>query len=878
MAALFVRKPRDASGPGDGASPPLAVPSSSHSQSADEVLAALDVDGDVGLTEEEARRRRESIGRNEIADDGTTPWWVLLWRQIAQAVIVLLLGAAVVGLVVGEVVEAIAILIALIVNITVGFATEFKATTSMEALKDLLRTVAEVERDNRREEIDAADLVPGDIVGIESGEQVPADLRVIDAEGLQIDEAGLTGESASATKDTSPVDASTPLAERTCMAYMGTTVLAGRGRGVVVATGARTEMGRIAELTSSAEQTQAPLQAGLNHLSSRLAIGVVIGSIVLFLLGWWRGNDVTEMVEIAVALAIAVVPEGLPAVATLTMAVGMRRMARGNALVRRLPAVETLGSTTVVCTDKTGTLTRNEMTVVETHVAEGAEDDHLWHASALCNDADIDQEGDPVGDPTEVALLEAAGKAGLDWRGLREASARDHEVPFDSASKRMAVVVDGIVHAKGAPEVILQPARDQALIHAARTWATRGLRTLAFARGEASGDGDELFEGLQAVGVVGMHDPPRTQASAAVEALHGAGVRVVMITGDRPDTATAIGRQLGFRTEGAFTGAELAEMDKDELSAPLQGDAIFARVAPEHKLRIIEALQSQGEVVAVTGDGVNDAPALRQADVGVAMGSGTDVAKDAADVVLLDDQFGTIELAVQEGRRIFTNIRRFGQYLFSWHVAEVSVITVAVLAGWSPPLAGLMILWNNLVIDVVPSFALALEPSRTDVMKEPPRDPREPVISRAVLRRIALHGLLVAATGFAAYGAAHLWLDLSNPQAQSVTFLTMSVAQTLAVFNARSESGSGLRGARQNPWLWGALAVVGTLTMAAMTLPPLRDILGIAAIPGVAWMVALLLALVPLAAVQATRAVRSALARHPSPPRLSVPVGDERRS
>ncbi|MDN4479773.1 cation-translocating P-type ATPase [Demequina muriae] len=861
MAALFARTPRDASGPGEDDAASLRAMPSPHSRPTDDVLTALDVDAGVGLTEEEARRRRERIGRNEIADDGGTPWWVLLWRQIAQAVIVLLLGAAVVGLFVGEVVEAIAILIALIVNVAVGFGTEFKAAKSMEALKNLLRTVAEVERDDRREEVDAADLVPGDIVGIESGEQVPADLRIIDAEGLQIDEAGLTGESASVTKDPSPVDSSTPLAERTCMAYMGTTVLAGRGRGVVVATGARTEMGRIAELTSSAEQTQAPLQAGLNHLSSRLAIGVVIGSIVLFLLGWWRGNDVTEMVEIAVALAIAVVPEGLPAVATLTMAVGMRRMAQGNALVRRLPAVETLGSTTVVCTDKTGTLTRNEMTVVETHVAEGAEDDHLWHASALCNDADIDQEGDPVGDPTEVALLEAAGKAGLDWRGLREASARDDEVPFDSASKRMAVVVDGIVHAKGAPEVILHPARDQALAHAAQTWATQGLRTLAFARGEASGDGDELFEGLRAVGVVGMHDPPRTQASAAVEALHGAGVRVVMITGDRPDTATAIGRQLGFRTERALTGAELAEMDPDELSALLQGDAIFARVAPEHKLRIIEALQAQGEVVAVTGDGVNDAPALRQADVGVAMGSGTDVAKDAADVVLLDDQFGTIELAVQEGRRIFTNIRRFGQYLFSWHVAEVAVITVAVLAGWPAPLAGLMILWNNLVIDVVPSFALALEPSRTDVMKEPPRDPREPVISRAVLRRIALHGLLVAATGFAAYGAAHLWLDLSNAQAQSITFLTMSLAQTLAVYNARSESGSGFRGARRNRWLWAALAVVGTLTMAAMTFPPLRDVLGLAAIPGVAWLVALVLALVPLVAVQTTRAVRSALAR-----------------
>ncbi|MFW7414162.1 cation-translocating P-type ATPase [Demequina sp. SO4-18] len=827
-----------------------------HARAVDEVLTTLDVDGESGLSSTEASRRRERAGRNEIGDDGGTPWWVLLWRQIANAVIVLLLGAAVVGLVIGEVVEAIAIMVALIVNVAVGFGTEFKAAKSMAALKDMLRTVAEVERDNRREEIDAAELVPGDIVGIEAGEQVPADIRIIDAEGLQIEEAGLTGESAGVDKQTEPVDRSVALADRTCMAYMGTTVLAGRGRGVVVATGTATEMGRIAELASSAEQTQAPLQAGLNQLSSRLAIGVVIGAAVLFLVGWWRGNDIAEMVEIAVALAIAVVPEGLPAVATLTMAVGMRRMAKGNALVRRLPAVETLGSTTVVCSDKTGTLTRNEMTVVEARLAEGADEDHLWHASALCNDADVDTDGDPVGDPTEVALLEAAGDAGLDWRQLRESTSRDDEVPFDSTSKRMAVVVDGIVHAKGAPEVILDDARDEVLVRAAEEWASQGLRTLAFARGDASGDGDALFEGLRAVGVVAMQDPPREKVDDAVEVLHSAGVRVLMITGDRPDTATAIGRQLGFRAEAAVTGAEMSDMSDQELRGHLDGDAVFARVAPEHKLRIIEVLQGQGEVVAVTGDGVNDAPALRQADVGVAMGSGTDVAKDAADVVLLDDHFGTIELAVQEGRRIFANIRRFGQFLFSWHVSEVVVITVAVLAGWPAPLAGLMILWNNLVIDVIPSFALALEPSRRDVMKDPPRDPREAVISRSVLVRIGLHGLLVATTGFAAYGAAHLWLDLSDAQAQTVTFLAMSAAQTLAVFNARSESGSGFRGAGANPWLWAALAVVGSLTAFAMTFPPLRDILGLAVIPGEAWGVAMALALLPLVAVQTTRAVR----------------------
>ena len=826
---------------------------------AGDVAEALGVDPEVGLSTAEADRRRERHGRNELGEQRQTPWWRLLWDQIANAVVILLLGAGVVGFAVGEVVEAVAIFIVLVVNTVVGFVTEHRAAQSMAALRQMIQTVAEVERDDRRDEINAAELVPGDIVGVEAGEQVPADVRLLEAEDLQVEEAGLTGESEAVAKDPSAVDEDTPLGDRTNMLFMGTTVVAGRGRGVVVATGTQTEMGQISELAESAEQGRAPLQEGLARLSRRLAIVVVVGAGVLLGIGVLRGREIAEVVEIAVALAIAVVPEGLPAVATLTLAVGMRRMAAGNALVRRLAAVETLGSTTVVCSDKTGTLTRNQMDVVETVLADDADVDTLWRAAALCNDADVDPDGDPVGDATEVALLHAAGEHGLDWRNLREVADRRREVPFSSDTKRMAVVVEGTVFVKGAPEVLLDGERYADLAQAATRMANQALRTLAMAHRPAPPDDasdEELFADLDILGVVGMHDPPRDTAIGAVEALHTAGIRTVMITGDRPDTARAIAAEMDVSEGDVVTGLQLADMSVEQLAEAVRRIEVFARVDPEHKLRIIEALQAAGEVVAVTGDGVNDAPALSQADVGVAMGSGTDVAKDAADIVLLDDEFDTIETAVAEGRRIFANIRRFGQFLFSWHVAEVTVITASLVGGFAPPLAGLMILWNNLVIDVLPSFALALEPGRADVMREPPRDPQEPVINRGLVKLILSQAALVAGVGLAAFGLGTVQLGLDVSGAQTMTFLAMSVGQTLAVFNARTEHGSGFRGASRNAWLWGALVITAALETIALTVPGLSDVLGLAPLPLRGWVMAAGLGLVPLVVTQTARALR----------------------
>ncbi|MDX1619650.1 MAG: cation-transporting P-type ATPase [Nitriliruptorales bacterium] len=839
---------------------PAAPVEQPHALPPEDVLSQLDVDPEVGLSSEEADRRREQYGENRLREQKGTPWWELLWDQIAEAVIVLLLGAAIAGFVVGEIIEAVAILVVLIVNTIVGFVTEFQAARSMESLRQMMTTVADVERDDRRDEVDAGVLVPGDIVMVEAGEKVPADLRVIEAEDIQVEESALTGESETVGKSPDPVDENAAVGDRHSMLFMGTTVADGRARGVVVATGTATEMGKVAELAESAEQTKAPLQEGLDQLSRRLAVGVIVGAAVLFGIGILRGREASEVVEIAIALAIAVVPEGLPAVATLTLAVGMRRMARGNALVRRLPAVETLGSTTVVCSDKTGTLTRNEMRVVEIALADGASEDELWESAVLCNDSDIDEDDDPVGDPTEVALLRGAGEHGLGWRDLRESQDRRREVPFDSETMRMATVYGDVVHVKGAPEAMLDEQSHGELVDRAAAMADGALRTLAIARRSYPGDDtddEQLFADLEILGIVGMEDPPRDTASDAIDLLHQAGIRTVMITGDRPDTAEAIADRMDLpKHEGVLEGSDIDGQEDTEVEEHVGQFEVFARVDPEHKLRIVEALQKQGEVVAVTGDGVNDAPALSQADVGVAMGSGTDVAKDAADIVLLDDRFATIETAVEEGRRIFANIRRFGQFLFSWHVAEVTVITASLVGGFAAPLSGLMILWNNLVIDVLPSFALALEPSRTDVMREPPRDPNEPVINRPILKRIATQAALVAGIGLLAFFLGLNVYGLETEGARTMTFVAMSVGQTLAVFNARSDTGSGFTGAASNPWLWGALGLTAVLEAAALAIPPLREVLGLSSLPAQGWLVAGLLGLVPVATTQVWRVAR----------------------
>ena len=839
-----------------------------HALEVDEVLRRLDVDEEVGLDAREVERRRRVVGRNALEQRRRLSGWSILWDQTRSAVVLLLMAAVVAGVAIGEIVEAAAVAVVLVVNTVVGFVTELRAVRSMEALQRLAGSVADVERQDRRDEIDAVELVPGDIVAVEAGDRVPADIRLIEASDLEVEESALTGESEAVHKRVEAVPVESPLAERAGMLYTGTTVRAGRGRGVVIATGTSTEVGRIADLAAATDTMQAPLQAGLERLGRTLSLVVVGLAVALAGLGAVRGLEVREVVEVSIALAVAIVPEGLPAVATLTLTVGMRRMARQNALVRRLPTVETLGSTSVIASDKTGTLTANEMRVVEMYSADGVDPDDLWRVAVLCNDADIAPDGDPIGDPTEVALLRGAEDAGYDWRAERERLERDDEIPFDSDAKRMAVVIGGQVLAKGAPEVMLDPTDHTDLFTEVDAMSERALRTLAIAAGpapDAGGSDEGLFAAADPLGVVGIMDPPRPAAIDAVAVCHRAGVRVVMVTGDQPGTAAAVARELGIRHEHVMTGADIDACDDDELARRIVEVDVFARVAPEHKLRLVRALQADGEIVAVTGDGVNDAPALRQADVGIAMGrAGTDVAREAADIVLTTDDISTIEHALQEGRRIFENIRRFGQFLFSWHLSVVLVVVASIVLGEAAPLAGLMILWNNLIIDVIPSFALALEPSSDDAMSTPPRPKNEPVLGAGTVRRILVQGLLVGGVGLTAYLLATGPLDLALGEARTVTFVALTSAQLLAVFNARTDRGSGFRGATANPYLWGALAITIGLEAMALSIVPLRDLLGLTVLSPTAWAVALCLATVPLVLTQTVRVWRDRGPSHKS--------------
>jgi P-type Ca2+ transporter type 2C len=833
----------------------------SHALSADEVLARLTVDGDTGLSHDEVSTRRHRFGFNRLRQaDGTSTWSILI-DQLRSAVVLLLVIAAVAGFAIGKNVEGVAVLVVLVANTVIGFVTELRALRSMEALDALATALADVERQDRRDEIDAVELVPGDIVSLEAGDGVPADLRLIEAEDLRIEEASLTGESEPVLKSIEPLPRDTAMGDRTNMAFMGTTVLAGRGRGVVVATGRHAAVGQIAELTAGTPRLQAPLQAGLEQLGRTLTLVVIGLAIALTGLGLARGLDLDEVLEISIALAVAIVPEGLPAVATLTLTVGMRRMARQNALVRRLPVVETLGSTTVIASDKTGTLTRNEMSVAAFTAAEGIDDSELWLAAIVCNDSDVAPDGDPVGDPTEVALLHGAADAGLDWRALRNDHERVGEVPFDSATKRMAVATADAIYVKGAPEVIIHRGTPgaEALLVAVEEMSAGALRTLAVARKRGGGviDAETAFADVELLGIVGLADPARPEAIVAVEECRHAGIRVVMVTGDQPRTAASIGEQFGMRTASVVTGVQLDAMSSEQLVDTVRDTDVFARVNPEHKLRIVEALQANGEIVAVTGDGVNDAPALSQANVGVAMGrSGTEVARQAADIVLTDDDFTTITHAVAEGRRIFANVQRFGRFIFSWHLGVTVIVTVAVLAGSPPPLAGLMILWNNLVIDVLPSFALALEPAGEDTMKDPPRPAGEPVLGRSTLKRIATQAALIAAVGLTTFYVLAPAFGLDGTSRQTMTFVAITAAQLLAVFNARTETGSGFVNATRNPFLWLALAVSLAFEAAALGVPALRDTLGLSTMSAGAWTAALLIAVVPLLLTQTTRVAR----------------------
>jgi magnesium-transporting ATPase (P-type) len=878
-----------------------------HALEVPEVERRLDT-GPRGLTQAEAAARLDLYGPNQMEEDPPPPALLVFIRQFRSPLIFILLVAMVVTLLLQEYLDAIVIAAVLLLNAVIGFAQERKAEGAVWALMQLVVPSARVIRDGQDQEVDSRELVVGDVVLLESGTRVPADLRLRSATALRIDESLLTGESVPVSKRVEPVPSEAAVPDRSSMAYTGAIVTTGRGSGVVVATGDATELGSIAGLVRTEVLTASPLQRRIERFAAVIGVAVGVAATVVFASGLALGTPVHEMFLVAVAVAVSAVPEGLPVAVTITLAVGVSRMAGRRAIVRRLPAVETLGSTTVIGSDKTGTLTVNRMTVQEIWTAPrrftlagGApggefvaggepvvvEDDRVLHLTlltgVLTNEADVHRRGQELvvsGDPTEVALLLSAMDGGIDARVARAASPVFGEIPFEPERRYSASVrtsSDGLtVFVKGAPEQLATMCSqvltddgavplDPAIINDAATdLAGRGYRVLAFAyrdlpREPADPGALQEPRDLILLGLQGMIDPPRPGVRDAVAACQEAGIRVVMITGDHALTAATIAGQIGITAAGArgLTGVELANLDDDELSGRLAGVSVFSRVSPEDKLRIVNALQAEGEVVAVTGDGVNDAPALKAADIGIAMGDkGTDVAREASDMVLADDNFVTIVAAVEEGRVTFDNIRKVTFFLVSTGAAEIVAVITGVWLQWPLVFLPAQLLWLNLVTNGLQDIALAFEPGEKGVLRRPPRRPGGGVLDRLMWERVVVAGLVMAAGTLSLFRWA---LDGSGSvtKAQTVALTTMVVYQVFQAGNARSETESVLqRSPFSNKFLYLATAAAVSIHVAALYLPPTQALLRVEPIEAAAWLRIVVVATSILFAMEAHKYLR----------------------
>jgi Ca2+-transporting ATPase len=843
-----------------------------HALAAGEAADRLGVDPGNGLDDVAVVRLRAVHGRNVLAEARRRPPWLVFVDQFRNLLIVVLIGAAVLAGLVGDLKDTVVIGVVLLFNAVLGFVQEHRAERSLAALRQMLVATARVRRNGTVVEVDAADLVPGDVVLLEAGDRVPADGRLVAAHSVEVDESALTGESTPVAKTVEAVDAGEPLAERTGMAYMNTVVTRGRAELVVTATGMTTEIGRLAGLLEAAQDGHTPLQQQLHVLGTRLALVAAVAVTAFFVLGLARGESFADTMLSAVALAVAAIPEGLPAVVTVTLAVGVHQLAKRGAIVKRLASVETLGSTTVICSDKTGTLTLNQMTaravVVDGHhldvtgegyTADGRiGGDHarlpaLLEAAVLCNDSRI-ADGALIGDPTEGALVALAAKAGVDADALRRKQPRLAELPFDSARKFMATFhVAGdriVVHVKGATDVLLDRcaldavAADRAHADLDRL-ASEGLRVLALATGTLDAgalDGrpseDDLLalvDRLDLLGLVGLLDPPRPEARAAIATSKRAGIAVKMITGDHAATATAIARSLGIEG-GTRTGADLDRLDDAALAEVVATTGVFARVAPEHKIRLVRALQAQGHVVAMTGDGVNDAPALKGADIGVAMGiTGTEVSKEAADMVLTDDNFATIVRAVEYGRTIYDNISKFVRFQLSTNLGAILSLLGAQIAGLPVPFTAIQVLWVNLIMDGPPAMALGVDPPATGVMDRKPRAAGARILTGRRLGRLLGSGVVMAA---GTLGVLAWQMDVGTEEhALAMAFTTFVLFQVFNVFNARNEHGSAFsRDSLRNGKLWAALTGVVVLQALAVHLGPVQELFGTAALTVTDWL------------------------------------------
>ncbi len=870
-----------------------------------------------GLSAEEARHRLLNLGANELKERPRPGFWALLWDQFNNFLIIILIVAALISLALGEYVDSAAIIMIVILNAVIGVVQESKAEKALEALQKMSAPNAAVIRAGVLVHVPGREVVPGDVVMLEAGNFVPADLRLIESVNLKIEEASLTGESVPVEKNAAAVlDAAAPLGDRVNSAFMGTLISYGRGKGLVTGTGMDTQMGMIAEMLQSFEAEQTPLQKKLEHLGKVLGTICLVICALVFLYGLYRDTNLVAALQgdfmaylraeekaiinlfmTAVSLAIAAVPEGLPAIVTVCLALGMQQMIKHNALIRKLPAVETLGCATVICSDKTGTLTQNEMTVVqgaagehrfrvsgEGYVPQGEffVDSHSFKATdvpdislllrgaLLCNDASLNQtqrdDGQPawriIGDPTEAALVVAAAKAGFQRDALIKEMPRVQEIPFDSDRKRMSTIhrldaasdIAGatgsmlVAFVKGAPDVILdlcsrrmlagEPTPLTAQARAAilaqnHDMASSALRVLAVACRPLTAvpetpTPEEIESDLIFIGLLGMIDPPRQEVVEALKTAHGAGLKCVMVTGDYKDTAEAIARDIGMlRPDGlVLTGSEIENLSDAQLTAHAERLQVCCRVSPQHKTRIVEAMKANNHVVAMTGDGVNDAPALKRANIGVAMGiTGTDVAKQTADMVLTDDNFASIVSAIHQGRIIYANIRKFVYFLLACNVGEIFIIFGAMLFGLPIPLRPVQLLWLNLVSDGAPALALGMEKGEPDIMEQPPRSPSEPVIDKKMAIGIVIIGLvdMLAVLGVFVVGLQRYPDQLAA--AQTMAFITLCTSELLRAFTSRSETHSifslGLRG---NPWMLWAVSASFLLVLLVVYVPFLQPV------------------------------------------------------
>ena len=847
------------------AQPVPLTPADPWAQSGDAVLVELDTDAERGLAGAEVLRRREQAGLNALPEPPSRGIAGLFADQFRDVLIYLLLAATAISLFVGELLEAVVIAVIIVINAIIGVFQAYRADQALVALQRMASPMADVIRDGDVRRIEAKDLVPGDIVLLEAGAGVPADLRLLSGAGVQAAEAALTGESTPVVKSADPVPGDTQVADRSCMLFRGTEVVAGSARAIVVATGESTQVGEIAELVAGAAGVQTPLQRRLARLGVVIAAAVVVISVIVFGAGLLRGEDPVQMLLTAVSLAVAAVPEALPAVVTITLAQGAATMIKQNALTRRLPAVETLGSVTHICTDKTGTLTRNEMTVEEVWLEPGCTVRDLAQVAALCNEAHLGPgDADPVGDPTEVALLQFARPLWHEpgWRRVAEA-------PFDSNRMRMTTVNEqGVLWAftKGAPEVLLGTFRNNGAIAAqAMTLAANGLRVLVFARRRVDAvpaDVEDLETDLEPVGLIGLLDPPRDGVPESIAQCATAGVVPIMITGDHPATAEAIGARVGIPATAArtLTGVQLRELSDAQLAERVDEVNVYARVDPSQKIRIVRALQERGHVVSMTGDGVNDAPALKQADIGVAMGEGgTDVARGAADLVLLDNNFATLVAAVRQGRRMYDNIRRFVKYVLTGNSGEIWTVFLAPFLGLPLALLPLQILWINLLTDGLPGLALTAEPAGRDIMRRPPRPPNQSVFAGGMGAHIIWVGGLIGTLSLIAlaigyHGGSANW--------QTMVFTTLVFCQVVHAFVIRSETHSVFTiGLVSNRPMLLALAITVAAQFLVIYWSPLQRVFGTGGLSGGELAICIALASVVFVAVELEKVVRRRLTR-----------------